>query len=414
MKTLLRQVPQKKGIVNMKTPEDLTKEQLINDLIKLRQRINELEKIEEDKKRYVEELNKAKAMFEGLFEFAPETIVVVNREGRIIQANKQTEEMFGYAREELLGADHDILLPERFREKHWEHRRGYMSDPHVRPMGTGLELYGRKKDGGEFPVDISLGPLPMENDIVVLALVRDVTERREAERRLLETKAELERSNKDLEQFAYSVSHDLRSPLWHIAGFITLLSKQYAPELDERGRNYIRLVQSGAEKMKESINALLDMSRFAHGPLSRSKVNLSTLAKMVAADLAKNQPDRRVEFVIPEEVSAEGDPALLRIVIENLMGNAWKYSDKKPVARIELSVSQTDGDTVYCIIDNGVGFDMEFADKLFAPFQRLHSEDEFPGLGMGLTTVQQIIDRHGGRIWAESEVNKGATFCFSL
>ncbi|MGD0886270.1 MAG: PAS domain S-box protein [Thermodesulfovibrionales bacterium] len=398
----------------MKTPEDPTKKELINDLIKLRQRINELEKKEEDKKNYVEKLNKTKAMFEGLFEFAPEAIVVVDREGRIMQVNKQTEKMFGYTREELIGADHDILLPERFREKHRELRREYMSDPHVRPTGTGMELYGRRKDGGEFPVDISLGPLHMEDYVVVLALVRDVTERRETERRLLKTKAELERSNKELEQFAYSVSHDLREPLGLIHGAIHLLSKKYVSKLDEEGRDYIRLVETSSERMKKLINALLDMSRFARGPLSRSKVNLSKLAKIVAADLAKNQPGRRVEFIIAENVSAEGDPALLRIVIENLMENAWKYSDKKPVARIELSVRLTDGETVYCIIDNGAGFDMEFANKLFAPFQRLHSEDEFPGLGIGLTTVQQIIDRHGGRIWAESEMNRGATFCFTL
>jgi PAS domain S-box-containing protein len=154
----------------MKTLENLPKEQLIKDLIDLRQKINELEKIKEDKERYAEELKKTKAMFEGLFEFAPEAIVVANREGRIVQVNKQTERMYGYTREELLNADHDILLTERFREKHKEYRRGYMSNPHVRPMGSGLELYGRRKDGVEFPVDISLGPLQMENDFVVLAL----------------------------------------------------------------------------------------------------------------------------------------------------------------------------------------------------------------------------------------------------
>ena len=168
----------------MKTPEDLSKEQLINDLIKLRSRVNELQKIEKDKKKYEEELSQTKAMFEGLFEFAPDAIVVVNREGRIVQVNKQAERLFGYAREELLNADHDILVPERFRNKHLENRRGYMAKPHVRHMGTGMELHGRKKDGSEFPVDIALGPLQRKKDIVVLAVVRDFTERKKAQEEL--------------------------------------------------------------------------------------------------------------------------------------------------------------------------------------------------------------------------------------
>jgi PAS domain S-box-containing protein len=398
----------------MKTPDELTKEQLINDLIKMQQRIDELEKIEEDKKRYVEELSRTKAMYEGLFEFAPDAIVVVNREGRIVQVNKQAERTFGYTREELLSADHDILLPERFREKHREHRRGFISEPRVRPMGTGLELYGRKKNGEEFPVDISLGPLQMKNDIVVLAVVRDVTERKQAEQKLLETKAELERSNTALEQFAYSVSHDLRAPLRHIDGFIRILSKDYSEKLEERGRDLIRRVQTGAERMTEIVDALLGLSRFARGPLSRSKVDLSTFAKTVAAELAKTRPERRVEFVIAEDVSAEGDAGMLRIVIENLMGNAWKFSEKRPVARIEFNVTLTDEKAVYCVKDDGAGFNMEYANKLFGPFQRLHAAHDFPGLGIGLATVQRIIHRHGGRIWAEAEVDKGATFCFTL
>ncbi|HEX9136691.1 MAG TPA: PAS domain S-box protein [Nitrospirota bacterium] len=399
----------------MDIPEDITKEQLINDLIELRQRINELEKIEEDKKRYVQELHKTKAMFEGLFEFAPDAILVVDREGRIVQANRQVERMFGYSREELPNAELDTLLPERFREKHREHQRNFMSDPHVRPMGTGLELFGRKKEGAEFPVDISLGPLQMTNgDIVVLAVIRDVTERKNAERILLETKAELERSNKALEQFAYAVAHDLRAPLRSIDGFIRILSEDYSEKLDEGGRDYICRVQHGAVRMIELINALLSVSSFARGPLSRSRVSLSTLAKTAAAELGKNQPDRHVEFVIADDVYAEGDPVLLKMVMDNLIGNAWKFSSKRPVARIEFGVTQSDGKPVYCVKDNGAGFSMEFADRLFAPFQRLHSEDEFPGLGIGLTTAQRIIDHHGGRIWAEAEENKGAMFYFTL
>ena len=408
--TLCRKTP-------MKIPEDMTKEQLIKDLIKLRERIDELAKIEADKNKYLEELNKTKAMYEGLFEFAPDAIVVVNREGRIVQVNKRTESLFGYSREELLHSGPDILVPERFREKHKEHRRMFMAEPHVRPMGTGLELYGRRKDGSEFPVDISLGVLQpdrVETDVVVLAVVRDITERKEAERKLLETKAELERSNKELEQFAYSVSHDLRAPLQHIMGFTGMLKEDYAEKLDEKGRHYINRVRIGSEKMQQIINALLKLARFSRSDIHRSKVYLTAFAKADAAELARSHPDRRVEFVIAEEVTADGDPVLIRIVIQNLMENAFKFTGKRAIAKIEFGVKQLNGEEVYFVKDDGVGFDMEHATRLFTPFQRLHPADEFPGLGIGLATAQRIVHHHGGRIWAESAGHKGATFYFTL
>lgn len=401
----------------MKKLEDLTKEQLIKDLVTLRKRINELSKIEEDKNKFLDELNKTKAMYEGLFEFAPDAIVVVDREGLIVHINKRTEQLFGYAREELLNSGHDVLLPERFREKHREHRRRYMSEPRVRPMGTGLELYGRKRDGSEFPVDIALGVLQPERtgqEMFVLAVVRDVTERKEAEKNLLAAKAELERSNKELEQFAYSVSHDLRAPLVRIDGFIRMLSEDYADKLDEMGKDYLRRLLASTTRMSELIDALLGLSRLVRDRLSPSKVYLTTFARTASAELARAHPERRVEFVIADDVSVEGDPVMLRIVIQNLMDNAWKFTGKRAIARIEFGVRHLDGKSVYFIKDDGVGFDMEYANRLFTPFQRLHSEAEFPGLGIGLATVQSIIHRHGGRVWAEGEVNKGAAFSFTL
>jgi PAS domain S-box-containing protein len=402
----------------MEIPEDMTKEQLINDLIKLRQRIDELAKIEEDKNKYLEELNKTKAMYEGLFEFAPDAIVVVNREGHIVQVNKRTEMLFGYTREELFNSDPDVLLPERFREKHREHRRTYMSEPRVRPMGTGLDLWGRRKDGSEFPVDIALGMLQPDNaeqDMVVLAVVRDVTERKEAERKLLEAKIQLERTNKELEQFVYTVSHDLRAPLRHIEGFITMMEEDCAEILNENCRDHIHRVKKGSARMQELVTALLNLSRFSQGAMSRSKVYLTGVVKTVAAELIKSQPDRRVEFVIADDVTAEGDPALLQIVIQNLIDNAFKFTDKQAVARIEFGVKQIDDKPVYFVKDEGVGFDTENAGiRLFTPFQRFHTESEFPGLGIGLATVQRIVQRHGGLICAESEVNKGTTFYFTL
>jgi PAS domain S-box-containing protein len=401
----------------MKIPEDITKEQLINDLIKLRRRIDELSKIEKDKNRFLEELNKTKAMYEGLFEFAPDAIVVVDSEGRIVQVNRRAEALFGYNREELLNSEHDVLLPERFREKHKEHRKAYMADPRVRPMGTGLELYGRKKDGSEFSVDIALGvlhPSKNETDIFVLAVVRDITQRKETERKLLEAKASLEHSNQELEQFVYSVSHDLRAPLRHIDGFIRMLDEDFSDKLNEKGRDYIRRVQAGSARMQELIDALLNLSRYKRDDLNRSKVYLTALAKAVAAELVRSDPDRDVEFVIAEDVTVDGDPVLLRVVIQNLMENAFKFTGKRAIAKIEFGAQQINGKPVYFVKDDGDGFDMENAGRLFTPFQRLHTTAEFPGLGIGLATAQRIIHHHGGRIWAESGVNGGATFYFTL
>jgi len=402
----------------MEIPEDMTKEQLINDLIKLRQRIDDLAKIEEDKNKYLEELNKTKAMYEGLFEFAPDAIVVVNREGRIVQVNKRTEMLFGYSREELLSSDPDVLLPERFRGKHREHRRTYMSEPRVRPMGTGLDLWGRRKNGSEFPVDIALGmlqPDDAEQDMVVLAVVRDVTERKEAERKLIEAKAQLERTNKELEQFVYTVSHDLRAPLRHIDGFIRMMEEDCSEILNENCADHMHRVQKGSARMQELITALLSLSRFSQGDMNRQKVYLTTIVKTIADDLIKNHPDRRVEFVIADDVTAEGDPALLRIVIQNLIENAFKFTGKQTIAKIEFGVKQINDKTVYFVKDEGAGFDTGNAGiRLFTPFQRFHTESEFPGLGIGLATAQRIVQRHGGLICAESEVNKGATFYFTL
>jgi PAS domain S-box-containing protein len=184
----------------MSPPEDLTKERLIQDLITLRKRIDELETIKEEKQKYEDELAKTKSMFEGLFEFAPDAIIVIDGNGSIVRVNQQAERLFGYARNELLGVDHDVIVPDRFREKHLEDRRGYMSGPHIRQMGTGLELYGKRKDGSEFPVDIALGPLQAQEETVTVAVVRDFTERKRAEQALRDSEEALRQSNENLEQ----------------------------------------------------------------------------------------------------------------------------------------------------------------------------------------------------------------------
>lgn len=378
-----------------------------------------------ERKRAEDALRKSNEMFQGLFESSPDAVIVSDQQGHIINANKQAEKMFGCTREELLGHGIEMLIPERLRKGHAGRRAEYTSSPRVRPMGSGLELYARRKDGSEFPVDITLGPLKIDSEIVVVSVVRDITERKRAEeeirrlneeleQRVIERTAQLEAANKELEAFSYSVSHDLRAPLRSIGGFSQALMEDYTARLNGQGKDYLRRVHAAAENMAQLIDDMLDLARITRMEMRRESVDLSTMAKAIALNLQKSQPEREVEFVIAPGLVVDGDPRLLRIALENLMGNAWKFTSNHPRARIEFDATERAGKRAYFVRDDGAGFDMAYADKLFGAFQRLHASAEFPGTGVGLATVQRIIHGHGGRLWAEGAVEKGATFYFSF
>ena len=238
-------------------------------------------------------------------------------------------------------------------------------------------------------------------------MAREIAERKRAEEAL-------EAANKELEAFSYSVSHDLRAPLRSIDGFSQALLEDYAERLDEQGRDYLHRVRAASQRMAHLIDDMLKLSHVTRAELSREEVDLSALAQEIAAELRRAQPGREVEFTVASGLRVHGDPKLLRIVIENLLGNAWKFTGKHSGARIEFGMTHRDGKPAYFVRDNGVGFDMAYAGKLFGAFQRLHDSREFPGTGIGLATVQRVIHKHGGRVWAEGEVEKGATFYFSL
>lgn len=225
---------------------------------------------------------------------------------------------------------------------------------------------------------------------------------------------ELESVNKELEAFSYSVSHDLRTPLRAIDGFSQALVEDYSGRLDDNGLHYLQRMREGAQRMARLIDDMLKLSRVTRDELSREEVDLSVLAQEIAAELLQFQKDREVEFIVASGLRAYGDPRLLRIALENLLGNAWKFTGPHPRARIEFGMSEESGERVYFVRDDGVGFDTTYAGKLFGAFQRLHDAREFPGTGIGLATVQRVINRHGGRIWAEAEVDKGTTFYFTL
>ncbi|MGB9245125.1 MAG: PAS domain S-box protein [Candidatus Acidiferrales bacterium] len=486
--------------------------------------------------------------FRDLLESAPDAIVIVNEQGRIVLTNAQTEKLFGYPRHELLDQPVEILVPHRFHGEHAGHRQSYSHSPRPRAMGADLELYGRRKDGTEFPVEISLSPLETGEGKLISSAIRDVSDRRQAaealkaseerlqlaleaaqlgvwdldlindrafrslrhdqifgydslqpewgvqiaikhivpedreqfqscfaqalatntfsaefrvsgaqdhslhwafaqgrvyrdengkpvrmmgvvsdttarkqaeqeverhRRELARSNADLAAANQELEAFSYSVSHDLRAPLRHIDGFARILKEEHAAELSEEAQRYLDRVLHGANHMGHLVDDLLNLAKIGRRELVRQTTKLDSLVRDTLADLPETE-NRSVEWRVEPLPEVNCDPGLLKLVFNNLLGNALKFTRSRQPAVIEIGTSDSAGPTTIFVRDNGVGFDPKYADKLFGVFQRLHRQEDFEGTGVGLATVQRIIRKHGGEVWAESEPDRGATFFFSL
>jgi len=382
--------------------------------VQLRKANTDLERANLQLRNEVELHAAAEARFSGLLESMPDAVVIINADGGIQLVNEQTEQLFGYTRAELLGKEVEVLVPDRLRVSHFHHRRHYFDEPHTRPMGMGLELFGRRKDGSEFPIEVSLSPFKSSDGIVATAIIRDITVRKQVQEQLRNYTAQLEASNNELESFSYSVAHDLRAPLRGIEGFSKILAEDYEDQLDDQGRNYLSRIRAGALRMSQLIDDLLTISRVTRADLNSRTVDLSAMVAAICDELQGKEPERHVDFVIAPDLTVNGDQRLLRIALENILNNAWKFTQHNPSPRIEFGALLQDGKTVYFVRDDGVGFDMAYAGKLFGAFQRLHEQHEFTGTGIGLATVQRIIGKHGGKIWGEAEVGKGATFYFIL
>lgn len=499
-------------------------------------------------------LDESEAKFRSLFESAPTGIVMVDHNGRITQLNKQAAEMFAYQPATLEGQKLERLLPEQLRETHRQHRQDYFVTPQARKMGVGLDLVGRRQDGTELPIEVGLSYIKSDEELMAIAFITDISERKMGEQRLRErenklalslqaagagvwtwdiitdeiiwdealeriyglepsafdgfyeswaklihpadfdnaeqaildalagltpfdtefriiwpdgtirylsgqgivlrdeeqqpvqmigvnvditerkkTEAEIRRLNTDLERrvrertahltavnkeleaFSYSVSHDLRAPLRAVDGFSLALLEDYDDLLDEMGRDFLRRIRKESQRMGRLIDDLIDLSRYSRTEIKVQRVNLSTLVHTITAELKDNEPERPAEFIIQNDLLASVDKSLIEAALQNLLSNAWKFTAKKPMTVIEFGrQKQENGPAVFFVRDNGAGFDMAYANKLFGAFQRLHTTAEFEGTGIGLATVQRIIHRHGGTVWAESELDQGATFYFTL
>jgi PAS domain S-box-containing protein len=354
----------------------------------------------------------AEARMGAILDAMPDACVIVDGDGRIVRVNTQTERLFGYDREELLGRLVELLLPERFRRGHVRHRAGYRSAPRPRPMGAHLDLCAQRKDGSEFPVEVSLSPLETAKGALVISAIRDVTVRKQAEQALEQSNRELERSNAELAQFASVVSHDLRSPLSSIAGFSELLERHYADHLDAKAARYLTGIMDGVKHMQTLIEGMLAYAQVGAQAPPPEPIDCTIVVERAVANLQSVIEERGAMVTHAALPPVAADATQLSEVFQNLIGNAIKYCRQTP--RVAISACKEGADWLFSVRDNGIGLDAADAERIFGIFQRAHSAAEYPGTGIGLAICKRVIERYGGRIWAESCVGEGTTFKFTL
>jgi PAS domain S-box-containing protein len=353
------------------------------------------------------------ARFRTLLETSPEAMIVSNQRGEIAIVNSRAEQLFGYTRAELLGQKIETLLPERLRGIHLGHREAYYAKPVNRSMGAGRDLVGLRKDGTEFPIEVSLGPIETDQGPVVSTVIVDITARKAAERELSERREALARSNEELEQFAYVASHDLQEPLRMVASYVQLLAQRYQGRLDSDADDFIRFAADGATRMKTLINDLLAYARVGSRGKPLQRVELVQVLEQALSNLAMAVNESRAEVTCDRLPAVIGDAHQLAELLQNLIGNAIKFqSSGSP--RIHIGAEHRDGEWIVSVRDNGIGIDPQFRERIFVIFQRLHGREEYAGTGIGLAICKKIVTRHGGRIWADSEPGQGATFSFTV
>jgi len=356
---------------------------------------------------------RSEARLRSVTESAHDAIIAADAAGTIRYWNPGATRIFGYAAEEVIGQPLTTLMPDRFRAPHLQGIRRYVETREARVVGHTVELEGRRKDGSEFPLELSLAAGPADDEpggaLTFTGVIRDITERKR-------TAEALQATNAELESFSYSVSHDLRAPLRAIHGFARILLEDHKAQLDPEAQRLLGVIDQNTRRMGQLIDDLLAFSRLGRTDIATGPVDMKELAQIVADEIQRGESGRNgsLEIRIDPLPPARGDRGLLRQVMSNLLQNAAKFTRDRANARIEVGSRPDGGQTVYYVKDNGAGFDARYADKLFGVFQRLHSTEQFDGTGVGLAIVKRIVQRHGGRVWAEGKVDQGATFYFTL
>lgn len=373
-----------------------------------------------------ERLRRAEARNTAILQAALDAVITIDRESIVHDWNAAAERMFGYPRAEAIGRNVDaLIIPSTLLQVYRDGLAQYLILGAGSLIGRPIELTARRANGAELAIELGITPITGSEPPLYTAIIRDISARKaseaevrrlnaELEQRVRARTAELEAANQELESFSYSVSHDLRAPLRHITGFIEMLQARAAPALDEESLRLARSIAESATRMTRLIDALLGFSRLGRADLRKTRVSLAALVRGAQLELRNEIRDRKIEWVRGTLPDVDGDPALLQQVMINLLSNALKYTRPREVARIEVGAKADLREVVCHVRDNGVGFDMRYADKLFGVFQRLHHPAEFEGTGIGLANVRLIVHRHGGRSWAQGTVNEGATFFFSL
>lgn len=381
-----------------------------------------VEALYSDSARLEREIQESRIGYKRIVETAQEGIWETDKNFNTVFVNARMAEMLGYTVEEILSAPAKSFISQEAIPQVSE-----IQQRRSRGVREQFEMPFRRKDGSEIITLISSAPYINEDGEYqgALAMLADITERKRADEQVRRLNTELEERvaartaqltavNRELEAFSYSVSHDLRAPLRALDGFSQILVEDYSDRLDEEGLKYLHRIRAGSQRMGQLIDSLLQLSRLTRVEMQNERVNLSEIAKSIRTDLTELYPERKIDFRIENDLIVSGDERLLRAAVTNLLNNAWKFTGTRTNPCIEFGRTQQSGETVYFVRDNGVGFDMTYANKLFGAFQRLHGFDEFEGTGIGLATVERIIHRHRGRIWADAAVDHGATFYFTV
>jgi len=366
-----------------------------------------------ERKRIEAEKKIAEEQFRLAVEACPSGMIMVDRAGTIVLANAETERLFGYSRQELIGQSVDMLVPARLRQAHPEFRGTFVAHPGTRAMGVGRDLFGLRKDGTEFPVEVGLNPIETREGLLVLSVIVDISARKRAEQAIVDHSRNLQRSNADLEQFAYVAAHDLQEPLRMVASYTELLAVRYGGKLDDKADKYIRYAVDGAKRMQGLISDLLAYSRVGTQGKPLQPTQSGIVVSHVIEQMRARIQEAQAEIACGMLPTVKADEMQLRQLFQNLIGNALKFRSER-VPRIRLDARRQNREWLFSVEDNGIGIDGQYAERVFQMFQRLHERGKYEGSGIGLAIAKRIVERHGGKIWFESEPDRGTTFFFTV